>query len=332
MHKLKNPLTVTGMKMSNKTDDVPTFKLFQGSQEWPIKELVHHEYIQQRCAATSGRIATHRHLDLFHVLYLYNGSARAVLDGQEFRIHAPLLVTVPPMCIHGFTPTETIHGHLLTIPGSSVSHLLSYEETYTEFAEQPKIIRGNIPGKWSELDQLFRELSREYTHDNPSRYIAIQSILRLIFVWAIRNQASPVAGLEVSSSDRDSTRIRKFKKLIETHYKSGMSIKGYANEMGMSSAQLNNICRAKVGQSALQIVHERVTLEAKRYLIYTSLTISEVAYELGFADPAYFTRFFSKQTDYPPKQYRISHRPDRALADPQSFPDPKANPTPRSPR
>ena len=307
------------MKNSGKKETVPTFKLFQGSEEWPIKELVHHEYIQQRCAETEGRIVTHRHLDLFHVLYLYSGSARAVLDGEEFRIHAPLLVTVPPMCIHGFTPTETIHGHLLTIPGSSLSHLLSYEETYTEFAEQPKIIRGNSPGNWPDLDQMFRELSREYTHDNRSRFLAIQSILRLIFVWAIRHQASPVLGHDVSSSDRDSIRIRKFKKLIETHYKAGLSIKGYSSEMGLSSAQLNNICRAKVGQSALQIVHERVTLEAKRYLIYTSLTISEVAYELGFADPAYFTRFFSKQTGHSPKQYRITHRPDRALPDSRNF-------------
>jgi AraC family transcriptional activator of pobA len=302
-----------------KKENVPTFKLFQGSEEWPIKELVHHEYIQQRCAETEGRIATHRHLDLFHVLYLYNGSARAVLDGEEFRIHAPLLVTVPPMCIHGFTPTEAIHGHLLTIPGSSLSHLLSYEETYTEFAEQPKIIRGNSPGNWPDLDRMFRDLSKEYNHDNPSRFLAIQSILRLIFVWAIRHQVSPVLGHDVSSSDRDSVRIRKFKKLIETHYKSGLSIKVYSNEMGLSIAQLNNICRAKVGQSALQIVHERVTLEAKRYLIYTSLTISEVAYELGFADPAYFTRFFSKQAGHSPKQYRITHRPDRALPDSQNF-------------
>lgn len=307
------------MPKSTTKEDVPTFKLFQGSQEWPIKELVHHEFIQQRCADNKGRIATHRHLDLFHVMYLYNGSAKAVLDGEEFRIHAPLLVTVPPMCIHGFTPTETIHGHLLTIPGSSMSHLLSYDETYAEFAEQPKIIRGEGVGKWPDLDQMFRELAREYTHDNLSRYIAIQSILRLIFVWAIRHQATSIVGTEVSSSDRDTTRIRKFKKLIETHYKSGLSIKEYSNQMGMSSAQLNNICRAKVNQSALQIVHERMTLEAKRYLIYTSLTISEVAYELGFTDPAYFTRFFSKQVGEPPKQYRINHRPDQATSNPPVF-------------
>lgn len=305
------------MKDSSQVSDVPTLKLFQGSQEWPIKELVHHEYIQQRCAETKGNISTHRHLDLFHILYLYNGSARAVLDGEEFRIHAPLLVTVPTMCIHGFTPLETIHGHLLTIPGSSLAHLLSFEDAYAEFSEQPKIIRGNTSGKWGDLDQLFRELSREYSNDNPSRFLAIQSLMRLIFVWAIRNQNSPILGANISSSDRDSIRIRKFKKLIEQHYKSGLSIKGYAKEMGMSSAQLNNICRAKVEHSALQIVHERLTLEAKRYLIYSSLTISEVAYELGFTDPAYFTRFFSKQTDYSPKNYRISHRHDRARPDAQ---------------
>ena len=299
-----------GEARTNAAAAVPTFKLFQGSQEWPITELVHHEYIQQRCADSKGRIATHRHLDLFHVLYLFNGSARASLDGNEFRINAPLLVTVPSMCIHGFTPTETVHGHLLTIPGSSMAHLLSYEDTYSRFAEQPLIISGRGGDKWTDLDHLFRELSREYNHDNPSRFLAIQSILRLIFVWSIRHETAADQKPE-GAADRDSQRVRKFKKLIETNYRAGMSIKEYASEMGMSSAQLNNICRAKVGKSALHIVHERLTLEAKRFLIYSSLTISEVAYELGFYDPAYFTRFFSKQVGEAPKQYRIMHRPDR---------------------
>ncbi len=301
------------MTSPNQRTKVPTLKLFQGSQEWPITELVHHEYIQQRCAESDGGIDTHRHLDLFHVMYLFNGSARAALDGEEFRINAPLLVTVPAMCVHGFIPTETIHGHLLTIPGSSLAHLLSYEDTYSVFSEHPVVISGNSDDRWSDLDHLFKELAREYSHDNPSRFIAIQSLLRLIFVWAMRHQPSNKVPIESGATDRDAQRIRRFKKLIEQHYRSGMSIKEYASLMGMSSAQLNNICRAKVGESALHIVHERVTLEAKRLLIYTAMTISEIAYELGFSDPAYFTRFFSKQVGAAPKQYRTRHRPEHGI-------------------
>lgn len=298
---------------TNRGNKVPTLKLFQGGQEWPSTELVHHEYIQQRCAESHGRIATHRHLDLFHVMYLFNGSARASLDGDEFRINAPLLVTVPAMSVHGFTPTETIHGHLLTIPGSSMAHLLSYEDTYSVFSEHPVLISGNSDDRWGDLDQLFKDLARECNQDHPSRFIAIQSLLRLIFVWAIRHQPSNKLPSDAGTSDRDAQRIRRFKKLIEQHYRSGMSIKEYASLMGMSSAQLNNICRAKVGESALHIVHERVTLEAKRLLIYTAMTISEIAYELGFSDPAYFTRFFSKQVGLAPKQYRARHRPEHGI-------------------
>lgn len=296
-----------------RAEKVPTLNLFQGNQEWPITELVHHEYIQQRCADSHGSIQTHRHLDLFHVMYLYHGSARASLDGEEFRINAPLLVTVPAMCVHGFNPTETVHGHLLTIPGSSLSHLLSYEDTYSLFSEHPTIISGNNQDRWGDLDQLFKDLAREYNHDHPSRFLAIQSLLRLIFVWSIRHRPTEQQALEAPANDRDSQRIRRFKKLIEQHYRSGMSIKEYASLMGLSSAQLNNICRAKVGQSALHIVHERVTLEAKRLLIYTAMSISEIAYELGFSDPAYFTRFFSKQVGTAPKQYRAKHRPEHGI-------------------
>lgn len=304
------------MAQATATPQIPTLKLFSSSEEWPIKELVHHEYIQQRCAQTKGNIRTHRHLDLFHLLYIFNGSARAVLDGEEIRVHAPLLVTVPTMCVHGFTPTEMVHGHLLTIPGSSLRHVLSYQHSYSEFAERPRLLQGRGGEKWPELDQLFRELAREYTHDNPARFLAIQSLLRLIFVWILRNRThQPGQPVENQVADRDAQRIRKFKALIEEHFRSGFSIKEYANLMGISSAQLNNICRAKVGRSALQIVHQRLTLEAKRALVYTSLTISEIAYDLGFTDPAYFTRFFSKQVGSSPKLFRVEHRPDTGFTE-----------------
>ena len=69
-------------------------------------------------------------------------------------------------------------------------------------------------------------------------------------------------------------------------------------------ATLNTLCRALAGQSALQIVHQRIVLEAKRDLIYTSLTINQLADSLGFADPAYFSRFFRRMTGLSPRDFR----------------------------
>jgi AraC family transcriptional activator of pobA len=56
----------------------------------------------------------------------------------------------------------------------------------------------------------------------------------------------------------------------------------------------------------MQLVHARILLEAKRQLRYTSASVSEIAYALGFEDPAYFTRFFSQRTGVSPRAFRSS--------------------------
>lgn len=286
--------------------DIPTYKLFSGSAEWPITEILHHEYIQHRVEGHEGNIRTHRHLDLFHVMYLSRGAARVILDGEQMVVHAPLVATVPPLIVHGFaTIDQNVQGHLLTIPGSSMQHILSHADNDANILETPCIIKGKPSEKFVEADQLLRQIAVEYKDQQNSRFMAIQSLTRLFFVWAIRRHLSDQVDHNVVM-DRDAQRIRKFKKLIEEKFTTGVSIREYASQLGISSAQLNNICRSKVGKSALQIVHERTTLEAKRQLIYTALTISQIAYSLGFNDPAYFTRFFNKQTGLSPKQFRQS--------------------------
>jgi len=289
-------------------ESIPTFKLFKGSPEWPIRDIVHHEYIQARVKGHEGKIRTHRHLDLFHILYLSRGGAQTVLDGDVATIHGPMLVTIPPLCIHGFTPITSVRGHLLTLPGSSMRHLLSNSESDVNLTELPCIIKGEPNEQFSEIESLFRQIAQEYHGKENSRFMAMQALLRLAFVWIIRQQLSEKASVPVAN-DRDATRIRRFKNIIEENFTNGLTIKEYASQLGISSAQLNNICRAKVGKTALQIVHERLILEVKRNLVYNSLTISEIAYNLGFSDPAYFTRFFSKQTGISPKQYRAETRP-----------------------
>jgi AraC family transcriptional activator of pobA len=212
------------------------------------------------------------------------------------------------LCIHGIAPLEELRGHLLTLPGSSVRYLLRNAETDADLTETPCIIQGMSKEQIFEMDYLFRNIEQEARNSANSRFMAMQSLLRLVFVWIIRRSLESKARVPVAN-DRSATRIRRFKSLIEENFTRSLSIKEYANHMGISTAQLNNICRAKVGKSALQIVHERLTLEIKRNLVYTSLTVSEIAYELGFSDPAYLTRFFSKQTGLSPKQYRSGARP-----------------------
>src|SRR6185437_7503540 len=87
-------------------------------------------------------------------------------------------------------------------------------------------------------------------------------------------------------------------------FRSGRSLPDYARALHVSEARLRNACLGAGGQPPIQLLHARVLLEAKRQLIYTSLPIAEIAYGLGFDDPAYFTRFFTRRAGVCPRTYR----------------------------
>ena len=109
-------------------------------------------------------------------------------------------------------------------------------------------------------------------------------------------------------ANRGARHLRRFQALIEERFRRWLSVEDYAASVGITATQLNNVCRAHTGKTALQLVHERVLLEARRNLIYTIMTISEIAYALGFSDPAYFSRFFTKKAGVPPSEFRTQRR------------------------
>jgi AraC family transcriptional activator of pobA len=103
--------------------------------------------------------------------------------------------------------------------------------------------------------------------------------------------------------------LAKFSQLIEANYAQQNPLDFYASSLGISAAHLNALCRQLTGDSALALIHARMGLEARRYLIYTSMPVKDISDALGFSDPAYFTRFFKRQTGSAPIEFRARTRP-----------------------
>ena len=78
----------------------------------------------------------------------------------------------------------------------------------------------------------------------------------------------------------------------------------YAIALSVSPTHLSRLTRAANGVSALRMIEARMMREARRNLAYTNLSISTIAYTLGFADPAYFSRVFSRDAGVSPKAFR----------------------------
>lgn len=98
--------------------------------------------------------------------------------------------------------------------------------------------------------------------------------------------------------------IREFNFLVEKHFKTEHSVVAYANLLHKSPKTISNTFNKLDEKSPLQFIHDRITLEARRLLYYTDKDVSEIAYELGFSDIQTFSRFFKKQTNASPTDFR----------------------------
>jgi AraC family transcriptional activator of pobA len=96
----------------------------------------------------------------------------------------------------------------------------------------------------------------------------------------------------------------RFLLLVEQHLLDHWTLQQYAARLGLTTQRLNRLTREVSGQSALEVVHARLTREACRRLIYTAAPVGNLAGELGFEDAAYFSRFFKKQTGKTPVGFR----------------------------
>ncbi|SMC46669.1 AraC family transcriptional regulator [Pedobacter africanus] len=96
----------------------------------------------------------------------------------------------------------------------------------------------------------------------------------------------------------------KFLSLIDLHFKEEKSVTFYADKLNITANYLNILCKRHFNASASQLIQNRVILEAKRLLHASEKSVKEIAFELGFYDLAYFSRFFKAQTGTSPRQFR----------------------------
>jgi AraC family transcriptional activator of pobA len=165
-----------------------------------------------------------------------------------------------------------------------------------------------LPGealRGTDLAAGFKMLARELARALPGHSLALEGFLKVILANVLRLSRPPCESPDAAAG-RQRGLVMQFRELIESAFRKGWSLAEYASALGVSQSRLRNACLSVTEQSPMQIVHARILLEAKRQLRYTSASVSEVAYALGFEDPAYFTRFFSQRTGLSPRAFRSS--------------------------
>uniref|UniRef100_UPI003342492F helix-turn-helix domain-containing protein n=1 Tax=Castellaniella defragrans TaxID=75697 RepID=UPI003342492F len=283
------------------THRVPIFKLYGGHEEWPTPDLVHCETIAARSKLHDWHIRPHRHTGLYQILYLHQGNAIVQIDERRHWLTPRRVVEIPQTFVHGFEFDHDCQGYVMTIAYPLLAQL---SRNLDESASLPALPHVHVLEQRADLDDIhnaFARLNTEYTTRAPFRSIQIEALLTQIYVWLRRNHPT---GQRIIPRPRSHEHFRRFGELLDRSHTAHHDVAYYARSLGITPAHLNTVTRGQAGKSPLELIHERLLLEAGRNLVYTSMTISEISYELGFSDPAYFTRFFKKASGMSPKAFR----------------------------
>ncbi len=149
------------------------------------------------------------------------------------------------------------------------------------------------------LTEVFKE---EFTNRDNIQGEMLRVLLKRLIIKLTRlvKTQSAVGALSLSELDT----VRQFNLLVENHYKTMHQVQEYANLMFKSPKTLSNLFAKHSERSPVQVIADRLFLESKRLMLYTDKPSAEIGFELGFEEPAHFSRFFKKMAGQSPTAFR----------------------------
>jgi AraC family 4-hydroxyphenylacetate 3-monooxygenase operon regulatory protein len=153
-------------------------------------------------------------------------------------------------------------------------------------------------------------LRQEFVGHAAGRLAAVQALGQCFFIGLHRLLAAgqPASASPRSERGEDLRVFLNFCDLIEAHFAQHLTVPDYARRLSVTATRLNDVCRRMANLPAKEMVHERVLQEARRLLRFSAISVSELSYQLGFTDPAYFSRFFTRRSGVTPSLFRVQHQ------------------------
>ncbi|CAM3843971.1 helix-turn-helix domain-containing protein [Roseateles saccharophilus] len=296
------------MKKSRPPSSPPLFELYGELGKDAALDGLHLESIADRSRLHNWEIKPHRHASLVQLLLIESGTARVQIDGQPLVLQGPAVVWVPMLVVHGFEFAPDTVGHVVTLDQARLRHLPGASPALWGALSAPRaaaLERGSPQGQ--ALPAIAQALQHDYAGTAAWRAQVLDGAVLMAAALVARLPpllAQAEAPPELEPAGRVIQHLARYREQVERHFRSHPNLDQLAAPLGITTTQLNRLCRQHLRCSALDVLHQRLLLEAKRELGYTTLQVRQISDGLGFADPAYFTRFFQRLTGQSPSRWR----------------------------
>ncbi|MHC0054398.1 helix-turn-helix domain-containing protein [Actibacterium sp. D379-3] len=273
---------------------IPAYGLYGERQAFP--DILHCERIIDRTALHDWHIAPHRHPHLHQFFLIQSGAIRISVDGRSHDLTPPVLISIPRLTVHGFRFAKGTEGYVLTIPVAELPEAFAGDATLSATLET----WGHCPPP-EKVIPLFDAVLSEHRGADPGRVPLLRAIAMQISCLMVRGLYNRQVGLPARGHD---PRIAQFEALVHRNFRHRWRVADYAQALSMTPTHLNRLCQQATGLPASKFVETMLFQEACRQLAYTRITVAEIGYQLGFEDPAYFSRAFQRNIGLSPTQYR----------------------------
>jgi AraC-like DNA-binding protein len=241
----------------------------------------------------------------YQIIWFFEDGGTHDVDFKCFDIQKNTLLFISKDQVHAFDDNLEIKGWLIHFNESFFMH--SDVDIFLKYnlfnsPQNPCYSIGNelVEVGFSYISLIQKELTKRESFGSED---VIRFLLKSFLINLERVHRKSV-DQRIELTSQYEFQFYKFKDLLEENYAKNLSVQSYAEQLFVSSKTLSTITISMVSKLPSLLISERVILEAKRLLRFTTLQISEIAFRLGFDDASYFVKYFKRHMDISPSAYR----------------------------
>ena len=251
--------------------------------------------------------------DFYTVLLFSKGNAIIRMNNESFPVQPQTICLIAPGQLHSFEGLEEMQGIVLFfcqdfyVEEFSFIRLLNVFSCTIQMAginSNPSI---NLSDReFNQVSDIMKFIDHEYKQNNSpdNSAIVIRSLLNIMLL-----KVSDFYDAKSEKSKKsDSIFIHNLSRLVDSYFISEHHIGFYTSAINVSEKQLNEICNKNFNCGLKKIINDRLMQEARKLLLHSELSVSEISYKLNFEDNSYFNKVFKKQIGLTPKRFRDIHK------------------------
>ncbi|WP_163411558.1 helix-turn-helix domain-containing protein [Flavobacterium ajazii] len=247
----------------------------------------------------------------FVLLYCKKGLVKVDIDNQVYEIKERQFLTITPKQFYQFLEIENCEGYVLEFTydffckDDKAVELIYHNGLYCHFGLNELI---NIPDteSFNKVENYFRSIQNELMAKDFEYETSLHSVLKLLIIEVSRYKIFQ----QQRALYKPDALFLQFLNLVRDSFEKRLTVKEYAVQLNITEQKLNELTKKNTGETTQQLINDLIILEAKRLFNYENLNVKQVAYQLGFDDNHYFSRFFKKQTATRAKDHLRTLLPD----------------------